>query len=434
MMKLRAIALGLFSPLALGVAAEELPKLHVANLGMEAGTTVPDGWHGRFGTATVSRDTEVRRSGKASLCVDRTASTDPRNACAHQMLEVPPGLKLKLSGWVKAEGTTRVFFAAQFFDERFTTNDCFPVKVVEGTQDWEEQSAEITVPDNARHLALALYVEGQGKAWLDDVKLKAEGAKVVVAKPPPAVQPPGKTGSSPPSPTTATPGSFAAQPKAWKLFHESQVRQAKTSGAEVIFLGDSHTQGWTTTGRAAWEKHLAPLKAAAFGIGGDGTENLLWRLDHGLLDGLATPPKVVVVLIGANNLIRGVNSTEEVMDGTRAVVEKLRSKVPQARLLVLGALPMGAELSDANRQRGMEFNVLAATLKEWNQVDFLNPGTKLLRRDGRPMEGVLQEDLIHLTAKGYDLMAAGIAPAVVELLKAPAAEPAPPAEPGPVGK
>lgn len=445
-MKFSTIALGLLFPFALGAADKEQkddkdkdkePKLRLLNPGMEGGEGVPLGWTGKFGDCIVARDATVFHGGKASLCVDRSTLTDNRNACAHQMLSVKPASKITLSGWVRTEGTAKVNFAAQFFDERFTTNDCFPVKTLEGTHDWQELEAEIAVPENASKLAIALYVEGQGKAWLDDVKLKADGIKVTVVKPGAEPKAPGAPAEVKKVPVTAVPGYFPDRPRAWKLFHESQVRRALEGGFEVAFLGDSLTQGWTTTGREAWQKILVPLKSANFGLGGDTTGNLLWRLENGLLEDQDPAPKVVVLMVGLNNLWSGQNSGEEVVAGLRAVVEKLRSSVPISQILVVGLLPVGAELTDINRQRATEFNVLAAQLEEWNNVSFLNPGVKFLRRDGKLLEGLFQADNIHLTAKGYDLLAKELTPAVMELLKPaePAAEPVKvKQELGPVGR
>ncbi|MEZ0387327.1 MAG: hypothetical protein ACAI34_09695, partial [Verrucomicrobium sp.] len=227
-------------------------KLEVQNLDMEAGDTIPTGWTGKFGTCVVTRDTTAFHSGKASLCVDRTAQNDNRNACAHQMVLVPAGAKLTFKGWVKTEGTAKVSYAAQFFNERFTTNDCYPVKTLDGVHDWQELSAEITVPDNATRLAIALYVEGQGRAWLDDVKIQAEdnsGISVVVKTPDPNPKAPSEPTEARLIPVTAAPGYFPNQPRAWQLFHESQVRQARNETMDVVFIGDSLTQGWTTVGR-----------------------------------------------------------------------------------------------------------------------------------------------------------------------------------------
>ncbi|WP_075089347.1 hypothetical protein [Verrucomicrobium spinosum] len=149
-MKLCTIALGLLFPFALGAAEKEqkedkdkAPKLRLQNPGMEGGEGVPLGWTGKFGDCIVTRDTAVFHAGKASLCVDRSTLSDNRNACAHQMVNIQPASKITLSGWVKTEGMGKVNFAAQFFDERFTTNDCFPVKTLEARmtgRNWRRRS------------------------------------------------------------------------------------------------------------------------------------------------------------------------------------------------------------------------------------------------------------------------------------------------------
>ncbi len=81
--------------------------------------------------------------------------------------------------------------------------------------------------------------------------------------------------------------------------HESFNEISKKGEAQLVFLGDSITHGWEGKGKAVWENHWAPLKAANFGIGGDRTEHVLWRLEHGNFDGLK--PKAIVLMIGTNN-------------------------------------------------------------------------------------------------------------------------------------
>src|SRR5207248_8004812 len=93
--------------------------------------------------------------------------------------------------------------------------------------------------------------------------------------------------------------------------HDGFVAIAKKGDVDLLFLGDSITDGWRGGGKAVWEKNFAPLKAANFGIGGDRTEHVLWRLQHGELDGIK--PKLAVLMIGTNNL--GANKDEEIADG-----------------------------------------------------------------------------------------------------------------------
>ena len=152
-------------------------KVTLQNPGMESGRDVPEGWRGKFGKVAVIRDTQTFHSGTASLSVQNTGGG---SGSGHQMVAVKPGAKVKLGGWVKSSEGSKVNFAAQFFDEKFTWNEFLQVKYLEGAQDWQEAEKEFTVPAQATRMAIALYVEGLGRAWLDDVTLTVEGGTVVV--------------------------------------------------------------------------------------------------------------------------------------------------------------------------------------------------------------------------------------------------------------
>src|SRR5690242_8364585 len=88
-------------------------------------------------------------------------------------------------------------------------------------------------------------------------------------------------------------------PTNWLSRHEGFVEQAKAGGIDLLFVGDSITDNWRSRGSNVWNKYYAPRHAANFGIGGDRTQHVLWRIDHGELDGLK--PKVIVLMIGTNN-------------------------------------------------------------------------------------------------------------------------------------
>ena len=79
----------------------------------------------------------------------------------------------------------------------------------------------------------------------------------------------------------------------------------------LLFLGDSIIEGWSGRGKQVWEKSYADLKPANFGIGGDRTQHVLWRIDNGELDGIS--PKVLVLMLGTNNL--GSNPNEQIAKG-----------------------------------------------------------------------------------------------------------------------
>jgi lysophospholipase L1-like esterase len=404
----------LFASLAFmsSVFAEDF-KLTVRNLDMETGVDIPEGWSAKFGKVYAKRDTETVHGGKASLSVQNSSS---RSGSAHQMFPVEPGLKLKLGGYMKCAEGSKASFGAQFFDEKFTWNEFVKVRRQEGVQDWQFGEQEITVPERASRMAIALYVEGVGRAWLDDVTLSAEGASVVVL--PPAG--PGPTAPKEPEdakliPVTPLPGFFTSHPKVWTIYHENNLKRAKEGGVEVLFLGDSITQGWGSAGKEHWEKNFAPLHAANFGIGGDKTGNVLWRIDHGEVDGIS--PKLVVLMIGVNNVWSGKNSGEEIAGGIRAIVDKLRAKLPQTKVLVLGVLPIGDKGDDLGRFRVKEINDHAAKLDDGTMVRFFDVGPMLLQKNGKLLEGAYAPDNLHLTAKGYELLAKELAPVVTGLMK-----------------
>src|ERR1043165_2202337 len=92
--------------------------------------------------------------------------------------------------------------------------------------------------------------------------------------------------------------------------HEQFLAVAKKGDIDLLFLGDSITDGWRGGGKKVWETNFAPLKAANFGISGDRTEHVLWRIENGELEGI--DPKVVILMIGTNN--SNTNSPEEIAD------------------------------------------------------------------------------------------------------------------------
>src|SRR5262249_55617208 len=130
------------------------------------------------------------------------------------------------------------------------------------------------------------------------------------------------------------PGSPAARPierlkmKGWQVRHEKFLARAKKGDVDVLFLGDSITQGWEGAGRKAWAETSEPMKAANFGIGGDQTGHVLWRITEGKeLEGIN--PKVAVMMIGTNNTAR--DSAQDIAEGVEAIVKELRRQKPSMK-------------------------------------------------------------------------------------------------------
>ena len=162
----------------------------------------------------------------------------------------------------------------------------------------------------------------------------------------------------------------------WVKRHDGFVEIAKKGGVDLLFLGDSITDGWRNRGKDVWEKNYGSLKAANFGIGGDQTQHVLWRLQNGELDGIK--PKLAVLMIGTNNL-RG-NTDEEIADGVKAIVAELHKRTPETKLLLLGVFPRGEKADDPNRGRIKHINSIIAKLDDGGKtVKYLDIGDKFLQ-------------------------------------------------------
>ena len=230
-------------------------------------------------------------------------------------------------------------------------------------------------------------------------------------------------------PALVDPGTNSAvrpepRPGNWMRRHEQFVEEAKRGGIDVLFLGDSITDFWRDTnprrgGRAVWDREFAPLHAANFGISGDRTQNLLWRLQHGEVDGIH--PKVVVLMIGTNNTglehdgTTPRNTPEEATEGVKAVVRELRARLPGSRILLLGIFPRGATAADPQRAQIAYINRHIAKLADGKHIRYLDIGAKFLKPDGRLTPDIMA-DRLHPTEKGYEIWAAAMKPTLLQML------------------
>ena len=202
----------------------------------------------------------------------------------------------------------------------------------------------------------------------------------------------------------------------WRQMHADQVARAKQGDVDVMFLGDSLTEMWP---KPMWDHHFGHFKAANFGIGGDHTGNVLWRLKDPALAGLK--PKLVVLMIGVNNINLCNESADEVFGGIQAVVGTLRKQYPQAHILLNAVLPERAPDSD-ERRRIVSLNQKVKTLDDGKAVfvrdygaHFMGPGGELSKE--------LQPDLLHFSEKGYAVLADAIRPDIERLLASARANP-----------
>ncbi len=199
----------------------------------------------------------------------------------------------------------------------------------------------------------------------------------------------------------------------WMQWHDSFMARKAAGPVDLLFIGDSITQGWAGEGGAVWDREYAPRNAANFGIGGDETQHVLWRLQNGELDGIA--PRLVVLLIGINNLGNTGMSAAETAAGVLKVIDTIVAKLPGSRLLVLGTFPQGFEPGTRSRLAVAEINRTVAARADQKQVWFLDLGPTFLEPDGR-IDPSVMPDSLHLSPKAYQMWADAMRPWLEKLM------------------
>jgi beta-glucosidase len=188
--------------------------------------------------------------------------------------------------------------------------------------------------------------------------------------------------------------------------------RVKEGNVDLVFIGDSITQGWEGSGQAVWKKFYGERNAVNLGIGGDRTQHVIWRLDNGNLEGIS--PKAAVIMIGTNN--SGTNTPEQIAEGTTVIVGQLRKKTPQTKILVLGVFPRGETPDDAKRQVNEKTNAIVSKLADNEHVFYLDIGKSFLQDDGTLSKEIMP-DLLHLNEQSYTIWAESIESQVAKLME-----------------
>jgi len=186
---------------------------------------------------------------------------------------------------------------------------------------------------------------------------------------------------------------------------------AKGEG-DVIFLGDSITQGWEGN-KKIWTENFGAFKPVNLGISGDQTGHVLWRITDGK-EIAPLKPKVAVIMIGTNNT--GGHSAEQIAGGIEAIVKELRKQKPEMKILLLGVFPRSAKAEDAIRAKIKKINETIAKLDDGKFVFYKDIGDKFLDEDGT-LDKKIMPDLLHLSAAGYEIWASAIKEDIAKLLK-----------------
>ena len=211
-----------------------------------------------------------------------------------------------------------------------------------------------------------------------------------------------------------------------QLAHMQLLEKARRGGIAVYFEGDSITRRWGATDYpellANWNRNFFGWNAADFGWGADRTENILWRLENGELDGVH--PKVIVLLAGANNIgnrTPAANAREDIARGIEAIVRVMESKAPDATIILTAIFPRNDNMAAVPVIEKINANL--ARLADGKKIRFLNINDKLADRDGRLFEGMMNaRDQLHPTLQGYQVWADALKPIFTELLGPPSTE------------
>lgn len=197
----------------------------------------------------------------------------------------------------------------------------------------------------------------------------------------------------------------------WMKRHESFNARVAKGNVDLLFIGDSITQGWEGRGKGVWQKFYGKRNAVNLGIGGDRTQHVIWRLDNGNVKDIS--PRAAVIMIGTNN--SGSNSSEQIAEGVTVIVKQLREKLPEMKILLLAVFPRGENKADKRRQVNEGANAVFAKLDDGRHVHYLDIGPEFLEDDGTLTREIMP-DLLHLSEKGYTIWAASIEDKLAELL------------------
>jgi beta-glucosidase len=250
-----------------------------------------------------------------------------------------------------------------------------------------------------------MRVEPGWRAWVLGVGLVVASV-AAFAQEKSAAKPAGEDTASTPAPKKDS-GAFLKR-------HEAFVARAKEGNVKVLFLGDSITAGWANAGKDVWAKRYEKLPAANFGIGGDRTQHVLWRITHGELEGIN--PKVVVLMLGTNNIKS--DSPRAIARADAKIIQTIHQKLPDTKVLLLGVFPRAHKTDAPDMQipaKVKAVNAELARLDDGKTVRYLDLA-ETLAPNGTLVPDYYTDN-VHLTTKGYEARADAIDARLKEMLE-----------------
>ena len=200
----------------------------------------------------------------------------------------------------------------------------------------------------------------------------------------------------------------------WMKRHKLKLSEKAALGdVKLVFLGDSITHAWDKY-KSEWDKHFTKYKALNLGYSGDRTENVLWRLDNGEVDGIN--PKVLVMMIGTNNAGHRKEKSQDTALGIKAILQELRIKLPETKILLLAIFPRGRNDNDELRKLTMGTNEIIKTYADDKNIFYMNINKIFLDQD-RVLHKKVMRDFLHPNESMYPKWAEAIVPKIEQLMQ-----------------
>jgi beta-glucosidase len=207
--------------------------------------------------------------------------------------------------------------------------------------------------------------------------------------------------------------------KGWRERHEKIMTKVKSSDPQLIMIGNSITHNIDRPDRKIfWDQYLNELDAVNLGISGDRTENVIWRLQNGAIDGIN--PKVATLMIGTNNTDGNhylvINTPEEIAEGIWKICTLLREKLPDTEIVLLGILPYGYKPNHKDELGKATNKIISKFPKKDSKIHYYDLGYLFITEEGK-VKRELMPDYLHPNIEGEKLVLGVLDPVISELLK-----------------
>ncbi len=208
--------------------------------------------------------------------------------------------------------------------------------------------------------------------------------------------------------------------KGWRERHEQILEKVRTSDPQLIMIGNSITHNLDKPDRQIfWDRYLNDLDAVNMGISGDRTENVIWRLQNGLLEGIK--PKVATLLIGTNNTDGNhyleISTPEELSQGIWKICSIIRERLPDTEIVLLGILPYGYKPNHKDEQNKATNKIISKFPEKDSKIHYYDLGYLFLNEEGK-VKRELMPDYLHPNLEGEKLVFEALSPEISKLMAA----------------